>query len=136
MDYIDIPKRTLLSVPGYAEPVEFGVLTSFAYPLEDGSGACAGTPGRLCPTSQGSGSLGATPACGQPPLRCCTAPTPPAGHLLMPPHRYPTAPLPPAGEIVVATTRVETMLGDTAVAVHPEDPRCARFACSRCPRCA
>ena len=29
------------------------------------------------------------------------------------------------GEIVVATTRPETMLGDTAVAVHPED---ARFA--------
>ena len=26
-------------------------------------------------------------------------------------------------EIVVATTRVETMLGDTAVAVHPEDKR-------------
>lgn len=26
-------------------------------------------------------------------------------------------------EIVVATTRVETMLGDTAVAVHPEDDR-------------
>ena len=26
-------------------------------------------------------------------------------------------------EIVVATTRVETMLGDTAVAVHPKDPR-------------
>lgn len=26
-------------------------------------------------------------------------------------------------EIVVATTRLETMLGDTAVAVHPEDPR-------------
>jgi valyl-tRNA synthetase len=25
--------------------------------------------------------------------------------------------------VVVATTRVETMLGDTAVAVHPEDPR-------------
>src|SRR5438874_1940620 len=28
-----------------------------------------------------------------------------------------------SGEIVVATTRVETMLGDTAVAVHPDDPR-------------
>jgi len=28
-------------------------------------------------------------------------------------------------EVVVATTRVETMLGDTAVAVHPEDPRYA-----------
>lgn len=25
--------------------------------------------------------------------------------------------------IVVATTRIETMLGDTAIAVHPEDPR-------------
>ena len=27
-------------------------------------------------------------------------------------------------EIVVATTRIETMLGDTAVAVHPSDERC------------
>lgn len=26
-------------------------------------------------------------------------------------------------QIVVATTRIETMLGDTAVAVHPEDHR-------------
>jgi len=38
VDYIDIPKRTMMSVPGYDELVEFGVLTSFAYPLEDGSG--------------------------------------------------------------------------------------------------
>jgi valyl-tRNA synthetase len=30
-----------------------------------------------------------------------------------------------SGEIVVATTRPETMLGDTAVAVHPDDPRYA-----------
>ncbi|KDD75111.1 class I (I, L, M and V) tRNA synthetase, partial [Helicosporidium sp. ATCC 50920] len=64
VDYVDVPGRTLLKVPGYAQPVEFGVLTSFAYPLEDG-----------------------------------------------------------AGEIVVATTRPETMLGDTAVAVHPDDER-------------
>ena len=64
VDYIDVPKRTMLTVPGYTELVEFGVLTEFAYPLEDGS-----------------------------------------------------------GEIVVATTRPETMLGDAAVAVHPEDPR-------------
>lgn len=28
-----------------------------------------------------------------------------------------------SGEVVVATTRPETMLGDTAIAVHPEDPR-------------
>jgi valyl-tRNA synthetase len=68
VDYIDVPKRTLLSVPGYAGLVEFGVITSFAYPLEGG-----------------------------------------------------------AGEIVVATTRPETMLGDTAVAVHPEDPRYAHL---------
>lgn len=64
MDYIEIKERTPLSVPGYDDPVEFGVLTSFAYPLEQG-----------------------------------------------------------LGEIVVATTRVETMLGDTAIAVHPKDPR-------------
>src|SRR5207247_11161938 len=32
-----------------------------------------------------------------------------------------------SGEIVVATTRVETMLGDTAVAVHPDDPRYKTF---------
>lgn len=31
------------------------------------------------------------------------------------------------GEIVVATTRPETMLGDTAVAVHPEDERYKKF---------
>jgi valyl-tRNA synthetase len=43
--------------------------------------------------------------------------------------KYPVAgkkgPYEKAGEdhIVVATTRPETMLGDTAVAVHPEDPR-------------
>ena len=29
--------------------------------------------------------------------------------------------------IVVATTRAETMLGDTAVAVHPDDPRYAHL---------
>ncbi|KAG8735288.1 hypothetical protein FRC10_010763 [Ceratobasidium sp. 414] len=58
--------RTLLNVPGYDEKerFEFGVITSFAYPIE------------------GSDE-----------------------------------------KIVVATTRPETMLGDTAVAVHPDDPR-------------
>ena len=67
MDYEDIKVRTLLKVPGYEKPVEFGVLTSFAYPIEGGE------------------------------------------------------------EIVVATTRVETMLGDTAIAVHPDDERYTRF---------
>ena len=61
---MDIKEKSLLRIPGYEKPVEFGVLTSFAYPLEGG-----------------------------------------------------------LGEIVVATTRVETMLGDTAIAIHPDDPR-------------
>ena len=64
VDYIDVGEYAQLKVPGYDQPVEFGVLTSFAYPLEAGD-----------------------------------------------------------GEIVVATTRPETMLGDTAVAVHPDDAR-------------
>ena len=32
-----------------------------------------------------------------------------------------------SGELVVATTRIETMLGDTAVAVHPDDERYKAF---------
>jgi valyl-tRNA synthetase len=66
VDYVDVPRRALLSVPGHEGLVEFGVLTSFAYPLEGGA----------------------------------------AGE-----------------ELVVATTRPETMFGDAAVAVHPDDPR-------------
>jgi len=66
VDYVELAGRTPVAVPGYGAPVEFGALTSFAYPLE---GAKAGE------------------------------------------------------EIVVATTRPETMLGDTAVAVHPDDAR-------------
>jgi valyl-tRNA synthetase len=42
----------------------------------------------------------------------------------LPRYRYPLED--GSGEIVVATTRPETMLGDTAVAIHPEDPRCMR----------
>jgi valyl-tRNA synthetase len=40
--------------------------------------------------------------------------------------RYPLAE-DPATHLTVATTRPETMLGDTGVAVHPEDPRYNRF---------
>jgi valyl-tRNA synthetase len=41
--------------------------------------------------------------------------------------RYPLAD-DPSEALMVATTRPETMLGDTAVAVHPEDKRYQRFA--------
>ncbi|XP_041978803.1 valine--tRNA ligase isoform X2 [Aricia agestis] len=64
VDKRELPGRTMLSIPGYDKPVEFGVLVHFAYKAE------------------GSGE-----------------------------------------EVVVATTRVETMLGDVAVAVHPNDER-------------
>uniref|UniRef100_A0A663EWG3 valine--tRNA ligase n=1 Tax=Aquila chrysaetos chrysaetos TaxID=223781 RepID=A0A663EWG3_AQUCH len=56
---------TALRVPGCPRPVTFGVLVTFAYPVEGGDGL----------------------------------------------------------ELPVATTRPETMLGDVAVAVHPDDPR-------------
>jgi len=64
VDKKELAGRKLLPVPGYSEKVEFGILVSFAYPVEDSD-----------------------------------------------------------EEVVVATTRVETMLGDTAVAVHPDDAR-------------
>ncbi|KAJ6819284.1 valine--tRNA ligase, mitochondrial 1 isoform X3 [Iris pallida] len=64
VDHKEIKEETLIKVPGYESPVQFGVLTSFAYPLGGG-----------------------------------------------------------LGEIVVATTRIETMLGDTAIAIHSKDAR-------------
>ncbi|AQZ09856.1 VAS1 (YGR094W) [Zygosaccharomyces parabailii] len=60
----DIKGKTLLSVPNYDEKIEFGVLTSLAYPVVDSD-----------------------------------------------------------EKLIIATTRPETLFGDTAIAVHPEDPR-------------
>jgi len=37
VDKKEIPGRTLLSVPGYEQKIEFGVLIHFTYPIE-GSG--------------------------------------------------------------------------------------------------
>lgn len=64
----ELTGRTLLSVPGYTDKVEFGVLISFAYPVENST-----------------------------------------------------------EEMIVSTTRIETMLGDTALAVHPTDERYKSF---------
>lgn len=64
VDNIEIGAFTKRKVPGHEEEIEFGVLTKFAYKVEDLD-----------------------------------------------------------EELIVATTRLETMLGDTAVAVHPDDPR-------------
>ncbi|KAM9738210.1 valine--tRNA ligase, mitochondrial isoform 2-T2 [Menidia menidia] len=68
VDSLEIPGPTMVSVPGYEAPLEFGAMFTFAYPV-DGL----------------------------------------------------------EGEVAVATTRPETMLGDVAVAVHPEDPRYQAF---------
>ena len=35
VDKIELPGRTMLSVPGYDQKIEFGVLVSFAYRVED-----------------------------------------------------------------------------------------------------
>ncbi|KAG5843164.1 hypothetical protein ANANG_G00185590 [Anguilla anguilla] len=64
VDTVELSGRTLRSVPGYQNKVEFGTMVTFAYPIE-----------------------------GQ------------------------------EGEVSVSTTRPETMLGDVAIAVHPDDPR-------------
>ncbi|UCG08785.1 MAG: valine--tRNA ligase, partial [Desulfobacterales bacterium] len=49
------------------------------------------------------------------------------GHLYYIRYPYPDGP----GGIVVATTRPETMLGDTAVAINPDDKRYHHLACDR-----
>ena len=64
VEYIDLESSTMLNVPGYTHPIEFGVIHSFAYTVVDSD-----------------------------------------------------------EQIIVATTRIETMLGDSAVAVHPDDTR-------------
>ena len=46
--------------------------------------------------------------------------------------RYPVEGGGGAGFLPVATTRPETVLGDAAVAVHPEDERFGRFVGRRC----
>jgi len=38
VDKVELPGRTLMSVPGYSDKIEFGVLTSFAYKVDDNSG--------------------------------------------------------------------------------------------------
>ena len=74
----------MLNVPGYdiKEKFEFGVITSFAYQLED-----SGFVFIIVFFSSNTDNL----------------------HI--------------DERIVVATTRPETMLGDTAIAVHPDDKR-------------
>lgn len=85
VDYKDFKGRTLLSIPGHNpdKKYEFGMLITFAYPIENSSKEARSAS--TCFWTVLIVSLDE--------------------------------------EIVVATTRPETMLGDTAVAVHPDDIR-------------
>lgn len=95
VDKKELTGRTLLPVPGYKEKVEFGVLISFAYKVQ-GSGRSQRhqDPGLGVQWEGASSEITRSPV------------TPESDE-----------------EVVVATTRIETMLGDVAVAVHPKDPR-------------
>jgi len=64
VSHVQVDAQTYFDIPGYSEPVPFGVMTDIAYKVTNSE-----------------------------------------------------------EEIIVSTTRPETMLGDTAIAVHPEDPR-------------
>lgn len=64
MDKVELTGKTFLSIPGYTEKIEFGVMVHFKYEIEGID-----------------------------------------------------------ENVTVATTRIETMLGDTAIAVHPKDKR-------------
>lgn len=66
VDNVELTGKTYIDVPGYSKPIEFGVMTSIAYPVLD---------------SQKN------------------------------------------ERIVISTTRPETLFGDTAIAVHPDDDR-------------
>uniref|UniRef100_A0A915E2S2 valine--tRNA ligase n=1 Tax=Ditylenchus dipsaci TaxID=166011 RepID=A0A915E2S2_9BILA len=73
VDKKELSGSTLIKVPGYEDKVQFGVLISFAYAVEDSD-----------------------------------------------------------EEMVVATTRIETMLGDVAIAVHPKDDRYHHLIGKKC----
>ena len=103
--------------------------------LHDGRGLGQGRPGRLraplprrtSPTGPRRSSTGAR-AAGRASATSRSSRTPETGtlwsvryHLIDPATGEPS----PDETITVATTRPETILGDTAVAVHPDDPRYA-----------
>src|SRR6201996_7696848 len=79
VDNKELKGRTKLKVPGYDKMIEFGVLTYFKYPIDNGNDS----------------------------HKSSTSPDRFKGHEF----------------IEIATTRPETMLGDTAIAVHPDDKR-------------
>lgn len=97
MDSKELCGRTLLSVPGYQQKVEFGIMVTFAYPLE----------------GQGKWTLFSLLNF----LKCCFTP------LVISKVWIFLFLLIVEGEVAVSTTRPETMLGDVAIAVHPDDPR-------------
>ncbi|RUP44102.1 LOW QUALITY PROTEIN: Aminoacyl-tRNA synthetase [Jimgerdemannia flammicorona] len=99
VDNLELTGRTLLSVPGYNdEKFEFGVIVQFAYQVEDSGGVrfcCSRFAMFMCEDDRFKRRL----------LNSISL-----SFILN-------------EKIVVATTRVETMLGDSAIAVHSQDER-------------
>lgn len=79
IDKLEIQGKTMINVPGYENPIQFGILISFAYKI-DGIDEIDGSD----------------------------------------------------SEIIVSTTRIETMLGDVAIAVHPDDQRYQKYVGKYC----
>jgi valyl-tRNA synthetase len=153
VDYIEVEKATLLNVPGYDEKVEFGAIVSFAYPIEgdiEGKPMAKGEHAHGVFLSHRSivclAPICATGAICRDRTRFHmqhrSANRTISFRLLQSQTWAIWKAVPQDAkavkddvcmlsgvstgvprEIVVATTRVETMLGDTAVAVHPDDPR-------------
>ena len=102
-----------------------GHLWHYRYPIEGSAGVPPANEGSVGVPPANEGSVGVPPAnegsAGVPPANEGSAGVPPAAEG--------SAGVPPAAGVegqdylVIATTRPETMLGDTAVAVHPDDER-------------
>lgn len=110
VDKKELTGRTLLPVPGYKEKVEFGVLVSFAYKIE-GTGEWDHVQ-----------DISTTTIC----IALSIELQEHLRHINYWVKKYVLIKQWCSlsdEEVVVATTRIETMLGDTAVAVHPNDPR-------------
>ena len=85
MDNLSLTKRTYLTIPNYEKPIEFGVIYSFDYPVEDTGSRRIQIRNMFINLIKKSFLQGKV--------------------------------------ITVSTTRPETMFGDAAVAVHPDDTK-------------
>ena len=98
VDRVKFEKPTKISVPGHKRKVEAGVIYSFAYPIaNDDSNSSNSSSSNNNNNNNNNSSSSSSSSDSSTSI--------------------------PQQELVVATTRPETMLGDVAVAIHPDDAR-------------